>query len=482
MPVRPSEQPVMNREDRDFGELVANAMLHRREFFEKYFDRRRNIDDECGYPETGELTAERYWAIYERFGIARRVVEVLAKSSWQSPPSVYEDPDQEEMTPFEESLSDLCSNMGGEQSFHNNDENVKNVRLWNLLKEADVLSGIGHYGIIVLGIDDGLELHMPVANYNPRTNKFATSPTKKRNLINAIAFSEANAKVVTWNESRMHPRYGLPEMYSVTFNNLEDSSVDGRQPGTYTKEIHWTRVVHISRGRVFHTPIMKPVFNTLLDMQKLYGGSAEMYWCGAFPGLSFETHPQLGGDVVVPTDMRDQVEKYYTGLQRYLSLMGMSAKSLAPQVSDPTSQIRVQLENLCISLSIPLRVFLGSERGELASGQDKQEWDEELDANRCFHITPNVLLAFVDRCINLTLLPEPPEGPPAPARESPDRCGPCRGDGQVRQWGCREFHGPPGLHDPRAGLRHRRGPGNDQERRQADCRSPGHRPRASPRS
>ena len=135
-----------------------------------------------------------------------------------------------------------------------------------------------------------------------------------------------------------------------------------------------------------------------------------MYWRGAFPGLSIETHPQLGGDVTIDSDaIKGAMENYQNGLQRYFALMGMTAKSLAPQVVDPTPQIRAQLEAICIRLGIPLRVFLGSERGELASSQDKDTWNTRLTDRQINYVSPRIIIPFVDRMIHLGVLPQPSE-------------------------------------------------------------------------
>lgn len=94
------------------------------------------------------------------------------------------------------------------------------------------------------------------------------------------------------------------------------------------------------------------------------------------------------------------------GLQRYLALIGMSAKSLAPQVVDPSPQIRVQLEAICIKLGVPMRVFMGSERGELASSQDAAAWNDRLKERQKNYIIPRIIIPFVDRLIQVGVLPE----------------------------------------------------------------------------
>lgn len=179
-----------------------------------------------------------------------------------------------------------------------------------------------------------------------------------------------------------------------------------------TQSIHWSRCVHLAdnlgSSEVFGVPRMRPVYNRLLDLRKLYGGSAEMYWRGAFPGLSVETHPQLGGDVEIDKSaLRTQIEQYQNTLQRYLALTGMSAKSLAPQVVDPTNQIDVQLTAICIRLGIPKRIFMGSERGELSSNQDASTWTDRLRDRQTNYINPRVIAPFVNRLIALGVLPVP---------------------------------------------------------------------------
>jgi hypothetical protein len=68
-----------------------------------------------------------------------------------------------------------------------------------------------------------------------------------------------------------------------------------------------------------------------------------MYWRGAFPGYAIKTQPQLGADVDInKEDVKQQLTDYSNALQRFLVLMGMDITALAPQVSDPASQIDTQ--------------------------------------------------------------------------------------------------------------------------------------------
>jgi hypothetical protein len=154
-----------------------------------------------------------------------------------------------------------------------------------------------------------------------------------------------------------------------------------------------------------------PVFNNILSCFKVTAGSAEMYWQGAFPGLSFETHPQMGGDVSInKTKMRGEIEQFFNGMQRYLVNRGMSVKSLAPQVVDPTPQIDKQIEQICIRGGYPVPVFKGYEVGENAGSMNTEQWQERIRGRCRKQLTPRLINPFHDRLINLGVLPIPANG------------------------------------------------------------------------
>lgn len=407
----PPVNPTLNEQQlKRMEEMVGNAMLMRGELFKKLFDPRRDIDDECGYPKS--ITRTQYRLLWDREAIAKRVVEVLPKESWQVSPEVYENEDTEtsQKTPFDESWAALGQNLRGPSWYKQEDGNP----VWEFLLRADILSGIGSYGIILLGIDDGKGLNEPIDGIGPNGLRESES-INPRKLLFLRVFDQSLVQITRFQSDPANRRYGLPEMYQVTFNDLlNQDDVSGIGLTTNTVDVHWSRVIHISdnmaSSEVFGVPRMQPVYNRLYDLVKLYSGSAEMYWRGAFPGLSIESHPQLGGDVEINKEgMRDMMTSYSNGLQRYLTLVGMTAKSLAPQVVDPSPQIKTQLEAICILLGCPMRVFLGSERGELASSQDDDAWNDRLKNRQATHISPHIVIPFIDRLILIGCLAEPGE-------------------------------------------------------------------------
>lgn len=444
---------------RRYEELVSNFWTCRSELFKAFFANHQDIDNEVGWLPDGELKGEFYRNMFDRMAIARRVVEVYPQECWQVAPMVYEDENARNATQFEKAWDALGSNLmlNGKSWYMDEAGSL----IWSYLLRADIMSGIGRFGVILLGIDDGKLLEepadgappdgvpkdisgvsdltskdiyggqLPKALEQPLASTMGTDAqyfgvqftpmqpkTTKRDgaqLLFMRVFDETLVEVVQYEASMYNARFGLPIMYRITLN-------DPRQPHSgiglplATVRVHWSRVIHIAdnlqSSEIFGAPRMRPVVNNILDLRKLYGGSAEMYWRGAFPGLSIETNPQMGGDAILDLpSLRGMMTDYHTGLQRWISLLGMQAKSLAPQVVDPTPQITVQLQAICIYLGIPLRVFMGSERGELASSQDDAKWNDRLHHRQHFYVTPRVICPFIDRLILLGILPEPAKKP-----------------------------------------------------------------------
>jgi uncharacterized protein len=396
--------------------LVANLMMQRSEWLRSLLDSSRNVDGDCGYP-VGYIDPKLYWELYQREPIATRTVEVYPKESWQVNPQIFEDENVETITPFEEAWDALGKQLRGEQSFYQEEEASV---VFDFLCDADIKCGIGHYAAILLGFDDGAPLDQPIdlidagkpAKVAPSASSSSSSGATRRLLFMQV-YPETAVRINSLEADMQSPRYGLPTEYDISMMDpLEFSSLGvGTSLPSNRASVHWTRVVHISEYGVLHTPRQRPVLNRLLDLRKLYGGSAEMYWRGAFPGYAIKTQPQLGADVDINReDVKQQLTDYSNALQRFLVLMGMDITALAPQVSDPSSQIDKQVEAICIQLGIPKRIFMGSERGELASSQDDAAWNDRLKQRQLGVITPRIIIPFVDRLIATRVLPRPAKG------------------------------------------------------------------------
>jgi len=142
-------------------------------------------------------------------------------------------------------------------------------------------------------------------------------------------------------------------------------------------------------------------------LEKIVGGDAEMYWRGARPGYQGKVDPNYQMTSQTKIDLEDQISEYENMLRRIFVNEGVDLKELAQQIADPMNHVSVQIQMISAVTGIPQRVLTGSERGELASTQDTGEWKTYVQARREDHAEPKILRPFVDRLIELGILPKP---------------------------------------------------------------------------
>lgn len=377
-----------------FGRLTLNEInevsMFMRSRLQQLVDPRRDLDGECGYPAS--ISPQMYKDMYDREGVATRVVNVYPEECWAMDPEIYES-EVPENTPFEDAWVEL-----------NNEMNIVEY-----LSRIDEMSGIGHFGVLLLGLDDGGELNDPVDGV---ADDGTATPGLSHKLQFMRTFDESMVRISKWEVDRQSPRFGLPVEYDITFNAMADGSriIGGMGPNTNEK-VHWTRIIHVADNRkgseVYGTPRQQTVFNRICDIRKTFGGSAEMFWKGGFPGYSFETNPDLLDVTLDKEAMREEFENYSNGLQRYLALTGVQAKSLNPQVASPEHHLKVQLMGISIALGVPYRVFVGSEEARIQGAQDSQIWNKRLARRNTKYVGPHVVRPTVDRFIKYGILPKP---------------------------------------------------------------------------
>lgn len=534
-------------------EILANLTSERMQNLRNpggMMDPRRNLNFDCGYPETGSITADGLKELYTRCPEAARVVELMPKECWQASPTVYETDDAERETEFEKAWDALEVAMSGGVSWHQTEQGSS---IWEYLFRADVLSGIGSFGVLLMGFDDGRNLQDPVegavvdmdnpqpyannsrwkpampdgwmlpwekeslqkpkprkvwnglrdpktgkATYTERAdpvpddeqqaiianwqtysdaiaaNAQANGVSKNTLIFNAYnkaqnpgitpqydlqlgqpapfaegamagtdqqyfapiqgpsqqpnptpskkplkllflrAFDESLVQIVRYEWNIRNPRFGLPVMYRITLNDPREQHTGVGLP-LATVYVHWSRVIHLcdvnhqqTASEIFAAPRMRPVLNPLLDIMKISGASAEGYYQSCNEKLSFETHPQLGGDVDIDDDrMKDIFENIMNSHQRAWTARGMTVNAIAPTVVDPTPHYDLNVKRICIKIGCPVPVFQGYEIGEQASENNDDTWDGRVQHRQLNYLIPREIVPFVDRLITVGVLPEP---------------------------------------------------------------------------
>jgi len=357
-------------------------------------DPRRDIDHECGYPV--EISNELYDSYYRR-GLGARVVNIFPEEGWKKTPEVYETDDAKD-TPFEKAWK----------------ASVKKHNLYEVMQRADVLSGISRFGVILLGFNDGGKLDDPVKSFSEKVEASQAASTK---LLYVRAFPEKAVTIASWEADTTNPRFGLPTSYTIQF--IDPASGQNTAPANQatslsSRTVHWHRIIHLADNRrqsdIYGTPRMEDVFDRLYDLKKILGGGSEMFWKGGFPGLSFELAQNVDPNVEIDKEgLKEQFEKYSNGLQRYMALTGMTAKSLSPQVADPNNHLEANIKAICITKGIPYRIFMGTEEAQLAGEQDNDAWLSRIASRRELYQTPHIVRNLVNRLIQVKALPAPQE-------------------------------------------------------------------------
>jgi hypothetical protein len=364
-----------------FNEMTAQRLFLQRALTGNAFGEintspsNRDYYGQFGYPQA--ITKQHYQQLYDRNALASRVVRLFPMECWQTSPLVC-DKDSPSESSFEGEFKDLCQ----AHSF------------WEVLERADILSGIGAYGIILFGLDDNASLDQPVTGY--------MEGDCKHNLLYLRAFPHSMVEISSFCTDRSSPRYGNPEMYRIQQRPMADFEIEATGEFS-TINIHWTRILHLADNRetseIFGVPRLQLVYNILLDVEKVLGCSGEMFYKGTYPGYAIET-----ANTGLPVQLNQEevarkMAEFQNGYQRWIGLQNAHITALPSMYSESSGLIDQYITMIAIAKAVPDRILKGSERGELASGQDAVLWSARVQGRRTGYCIPRIIRPFCNRII-----------------------------------------------------------------------------------
>lgn len=377
---RAPETEESQTSEHDLGTLlrVASALVDRQNFARRYglsfkstatatagFD--RDLAFALGYPD--KLDCRDYRSAYERGGIAKRIVEAYPRATWVSGIALIEDEDPETETEFERAAAEL----------------FERLELWAKLQRADILAGLGDYSVLLLGAPGETTEELP--------------SLRGEGLLYARPLGEGGAKIIETVREITDPRYGLPEQYQIA-----------------KSKVHWTRVLHIAENclddEVRGEPRLRAVWNLFLDLLKVTGGGAEAAWRRADPGMQVDIPWVLKDGTPVKIDsgsfseLQDQVDEYINNVRRVLFTRGVDINELTGQAQSFGGNAEALIDQISGTAGIPKRILLGSERGELASSQDQQNWSDRVTERRTEFAVP-LIRQLITRLVEHGALPKP---------------------------------------------------------------------------
>jgi hypothetical protein len=354
------------------SDLVARSFFAR--WAGKTFGGKRNVDEALGYLD--DLTLDDYRHRYERGGIAGRVVDAKPESTWRETGDLVESQDPKKTTPFEEAWREL---------------NLR-LNIWATFFNTDTIAGLGRYAVILIGAPGKINEPMP-----------STLPAKNIAYLRAFAEDEAKIEDADLIKDTASPRFAYPNFYTIKAMQIG---------GQGTSKVHHTRCLHVRAegvpdGPLYGPPRLRKPWNYLDDLVKVVGGGAEAFWIRANQGYVFNLDKEAKLEESEKTKMRDQLEEFEHGMRRALRLQGVETKILGSDVADFGGPATSILSLIAATTGIPQRLLLGSERGEQASTQDRENWSDRIDGRRTQYAFPFIIKPFIDRLIELKALPAP---------------------------------------------------------------------------
>ena len=347
---------------RGLGDMVVNAMPALRSrlaaFLGYSHSGTRDTYSVFGYPV--DLRTESLFAMYQRNAVANRIVRAFPQATWRDMPVISDDQGNshepgENFSEFAESVHDLFDRM----------------KIMSYIERADRMSGCGRFALLVLGFGDGKKLEEPLEE--------GIAP------LNYIQpYSELSVEVSKWGTDPADKMYGKPIIYTITQKNSIDSG-STRMPNKSFR-VHASRCIHIAEfleeDDVFGLPRLYSLYNHLLDLEKVVGGSAETFWLCANRGIHFSVADDAQLDEEGVEKIKAQADDLQNNLRRYIVSQGMTATVLGSESPDPGPNAEKLLDLIAGGSNVPKRILMGSERGELSSSQDENNWAERIDERR----------------------------------------------------------------------------------------------------
>jgi len=360
----------------DVIRALASAVAERASFASKAgitFGGNRDLFQALGYKR--KLDTTDYRSRYCRNGIAARVVESLPQATWRGGADIIEDDNPEVVTPFEAAFLELS----------------QELRLWQMMLRADILSGLGRYAVLILGAP------------GDASNPLPTTMTAEQ-LAYIQPYAEDEAKIVKFDDSPESRRFGEAKTYAVT------RSSNGGTAST-SKNVDYSRVIHVADGlledRVYGRPRLERIWNWLDDLEKLTGAGAESFWLRAHQGFYYNLDKDLQLKPGEAEKLEEAADELANGMRRTMAARGMEVKALGSDVANFNQQVDAIITLIAGATGIPKRILVGTERGELSSTQDKTNWDERVHDRRQEYAEPQILRPLIDKLIECGVLPRP---------------------------------------------------------------------------
>lgn len=329
------------------------------------------IYSELGYPE--EITPQMFRQTYERHPAASAGVHRILDKCWSDFPEILEKgKDDKSETPWETEVNGVMK------------------RLWPFIKDADRRNLVNRYSCIIMQINDGLSWDKPVAASKTRL-------TQGRAITRFIPAWEEQMRPSEWDNDERSENYGQPKMWEYQESYVDSLDTDGKPERSV--KIHPDRVIVLAEGAMDGSiysgiPLLRAGFNSLIDMAKISGSSAEGFLKNASRQLNVNYNKEnvsaqsLAQQMGVTLDelgdtLNEDVARLNEAIDAAMFTMGADVKVLSVTPSDPEPSWTVAANQFAASIQVPFTILFGQQTGRLASDEDKADYANRAMQRRC---------------------------------------------------------------------------------------------------
>lgn len=357
----------------------------------------RDLYQVLGYPR--QITGREYRDRYARGGVAGAIIDAIVDATWRGDMELIEDENPKTFTPFEKAWDELDTRLKASE----------------VMKRADKLSRLSTYSVILIGAAGELSDELPRGNGKGSKGVIGLWPWyggggpgsgNNRRLDESM---DSDATIQDYDTDPKSPRFALPFTYRLRRTEVVSPALQ--------VPVHWSRIIHLAEGcledEVFGQPALERVWNLLDDLDKVTGGGAEAFWLRANQGLHIDIDKDMtiGDANTEKAALKEQAELYAHQQQRWLRTRGVNIETLGSDVANFNSPADAVLTQIAGAARIPKRILTGSEMGELASSQDRDNWKDQVNGRQSGYAGPYIVRRLVDRLVEYGYLPAPKNGP-----------------------------------------------------------------------
>jgi len=314
---------------------------------------------------------------YIRNEIAGRIVDAKPKTTWRTPPDIVE-LDKAKDTTFTKAFKKLADR----------------INLWSEFEVVDRRSGIGRYGVLLIGTrgTDNNAMKQPMRRLSGPDD-----------ILYVRAYDEKHAQITALVDDASSERFGLPAQYSLT----PTDQVGFTAPGLLVDASHVLHVAEDADDRVYGRPRLERALNRIFDLDKIAASTGESYWQAVVRILQGKIDPLAVTTPEQLADLKEAQAEMIHDLRRQFIGQGVEMSWLQNNVSPVKDIAEFYFALIAVGSGIPRRILFGNESGELASSTDEATYFGAINERQEHFAEPQLVRAFIDRMIDNNGLPQP---------------------------------------------------------------------------